>query len=62
MLPPAELATCADEPRAPNLPGKDQQVERDRLTLEYILGLRAAWGDCRAKVDGLKAWQETAGE
>ena len=62
VLPPAELATCADEPRAPNLPGKDQQVERDRLTLEYILGLRAAWGDCRAKVDGIKAWQETAGE
>jgi len=60
-LPPADLATCADEPQAPDLPARDQQDTRDRLTLDYILDLRAAWGDCRAKVDGIKAWRERAG-
>ena len=64
-LPPAELATCADEPQAPSLPSRDgtdaTQLTRDTQTLGYILGLRGAWGDCRAKVDGLKAWRETAG-
>jgi hypothetical protein len=34
------------------------QSERDDMTLDYILGLRSAWGDCRAKVDGLRAWRE----
>jgi hypothetical protein len=60
-LPPADLTTCADEPVAPDLPGRDAQDERDRLTLDYVLGLRAAWGDCRAKVDGIKAWRDRAG-
>lgn len=55
-LPPAELAICADEPLAPDLPA--DQTERDRLTLDYILGLRSAWGDCKSKVDGLRAWME----
>ena len=55
---PPDLTTCADEPPAPALPGQDQQAERDRLTLDYILGLRSAWGDCRAKVDGARAWNE----
>lgn len=66
VLPPAELASCADEPLAPELPARDgqdaTQLRRDRLTLEYILGLRSAGGDCRAKVAGLKAWRETAGD
>ena len=57
----ADLTNCADEPPAPALPGQDQQAERDRLTLDYILGLRSAWGDCRAKVDGVKAWNERVG-
>jgi hypothetical protein len=30
------------------------------MTLDYVLGLRAAWGDCRAKVDGIKAWRDRA--
>ena len=70
-LPPAELATCADEPEAPSLPPVDwssvelarpvQQV-RDNLLLAYILQFRTAWGSCRSKVDGLAAWRETAGD
>ena len=59
-LPPAELAVCADEPLAPDLPA--DQAERDKQVLGYILGLRSAWGDCRAKVDGLKAWRDRAGQ
>lgn len=59
VRPPAHLTRCADEPLAPDLPGRDQQSERDRLMLDYVLGLRSAWGDCRAKVDGLRAWSET---
>lgn len=58
VKPPAELTRCADEPLAPDLPGRDRQAERDTLTLGYILNLRSAWGDCRAKVDGLRAWSE----
>jgi hypothetical protein len=58
VKPPVHLTECADEPVAPALPGREQQAERDRLTLEYILGLRSAWGDCRSKVDGLRAWSE----
>lgn len=61
VLPPADLTSCADEPTAPDLPGRDAQDTRDRLTLDYLLALRSAWGDCRAKVDGLRAWRETAG-
>lgn len=64
-LPPPELATCADEPQAPAIPARDgqdaTQRQRDALTLGYILNLRTAWGDCRAKVDGLRAWREAAG-
>ena len=63
VLPPAELARCADEPLAPDLPAPspETQRERDTLTLGYILALRSAWGDCRAKVKGLATWMETAG-
>ena len=59
--PPPELTACADEPVAPELPPRDRQGERDRLTLDYILSLRSAWGDCRAKVDGLRAWGAALG-
>jgi hypothetical protein len=70
-LPPPELATCADEPQAPELPAQDWaaaldtvmavQRQRDTMMLGYTLAMRGAWGDCRAKVDGLKAWRERAG-
>lgn len=56
IKPPADLLTCAAEPQAPDLPGRDAQEERDRLTLDYLLSLRSAWGDCHSKVDGLRAW------
>ena len=55
-LPPAELLSCAGEPIAPALPGRDKQEERDALTLAYVLAMRAAWGDCAAKVHGVAAW------
>ncbi len=58
IKPPANLLTCADEPVAPDLPPQEQQAERDRLTLEYLLGLRSGWGDCRSRVDGLRAWSD----
>ena len=58
IKPPAALLTCASEPLAPDLPTKEQQAERDRLTLEYLLGLRSAWGDCSNKVAGIKAWSD----
>lgn len=65
VLPPAELTHCADEPQAPAIPARDgtqaAQDERDRLTLDYVLDLRSAYGDCRARVDGLRAWRDTAG-
>lgn len=64
-LPPVELARCADEPIAPDLPAPDGsapvQLARDQMTFAYILALRSAWGDCRSKVDGLAAWRDTAG-
>lgn len=64
-LPPAELATCAGEPEAPELPARDGSPEvqsiRDQLALMYVLALRSAWGDCHAKVDGLRAWRAAAG-
>jgi hypothetical protein len=62
ILPPIELTTCAAEPLAPDLPGREFQTERDELTFEYVLAIRAAWGDCAAKVDGLRTWRETASE
>lgn len=58
ILPPVELTHCADEPAAPELP--EPGLERDRIVLDYILAWRSAHGDCKAKVDGLKAWRETA--
>lgn len=58
VKPPAHLTTCADEPVPPLLPGRDEQAERDRLMLAYVLALRGAWGDCASKVMGLKAWSE----
>lgn len=54
--PPADLLVCADEPVAPDLPGRDEQARRDVMTLDYILALRSAWGDCFAKVAGVRAW------
>ena len=62
VLPPANLASCADEPLAPELPSREYQNERDNLTLEYILALRSAWGDCKSKTEGLRAWMDVAGE
>ena len=66
ILPPADLATCAAMPDAPDIPERDganeTQLERDRMTLAYILDLRSAYGDCAAKVMGLAAWRETAGK
>jgi len=60
--PPVELTVCAAEPAAPDLPAKDGtdavQIVRDRMTLDYLLALRSAWGDCAAKVAGVKAWSE----
>lgn len=58
VKPPAALLTCADEPVAPELPGRDEQARRDALTLDYVLALRSAWGDCSAKVAGVRAWAE----
>jgi hypothetical protein len=62
VLPPVTLAECADEPLPPDIGLAVNQIERDNLTLAYLLALRAAWGDCRARVDGLKAWMDAAGE
>lgn len=65
---PADLKTCADEPEAPDLPAVDwsflatakaAQAQRDMMTFNYVLGLRASWGDCKAKVAGGAAWSAT---
>lgn len=60
--PPAELLVCAGEPSAPFLPPRDgteaTEKARDALTLTYILAWRAAWGDCKADVNGTKAWAD----
>jgi hypothetical protein len=58
VRPPAHLTTCAPEPQAPLLPGREQQTERDALTLDYLLSLREAWGSCAAAVAGISAWSE----
>lgn len=58
ILPPASLASCAAEPEAPALPDRTEQAERDRLVLEYLLSLRSAGADCRAKVNGLATWMK----
>lgn len=57
--PPVALMSCQDEPTAPDLPSRDQQDARDRLTLDYLLSLRSAWGDCSSKVAGVKAWADS---
>lgn len=62
VLPPAELAECADEPQAPDLGTAETQLARDLMTIDYVLALRSAWGDCKADVDGLAAWLEAAGD
>lgn len=59
IKPPADLLACADEPVAPDLPGRDQQARRDAMTLEYILSLRSAWGDCHSKLSGIAAWSSS---
>lgn len=64
--PPVYLTFCQAEPAAPSLPpvpwGTDTartvQGERDKATLEFILALVEAGGDCRAKVAGLAEWAE----
>ena len=70
VLPPADLAVCASEPDVPALPVQDwtgidaakaTQLLRDTMMLDYVLALRSAWGDCRAKVDGLAAWRAGVG-
>ena len=66
LTPPASLLSCADEPQAPDLPERDgtneTQIARDTLTLDYLLGLRSAWGDCKSKVEGVKAWSDEVSE
>lgn len=66
LQPPPALLSCKDEPTPPTLPEQDWtaaieiikevQLIRDELTLDYILKQRSAWGDCRSKVDGVRAW------
>jgi hypothetical protein len=65
---PTELTHCADEPGAPEIPAIDwSNLDaaraavglRDRLTLDFILGLRSAGADCRAKVAGAAAWNNS---
>ena len=58
IKPPAELTECAAEPTAPDLPGREQQAQRDLMTFGYILALRSAYGDCAADVAGIKAWSD----
>lgn len=60
--PPVALLTCADEPAPPSLPGRDEQARRDALMLDYVLAFRTAWGDCHAKVAGVKAWADALGD
>ncbi len=62
QLPPPVLLTCSDEPDAPDLPGRELQSERDRMTFEYLLSLRSAWGDCKAKLAGVKTWADELGK
>jgi hypothetical protein len=67
---PAELTECADEPSAPDLPAREGkqgleldlvQKTRDQMMLDYVLNWRTAWGDCKAKVNGAKAWNQRVG-
>ena len=54
--PPPELLTCAGQPVAPVLPPPG--IERDRIVSEWVLAYHAAWGDCSAKLQGIRAWSE----
>jgi len=56
VKPPAALLTCAGEPLAPVLPPPG--IERDRIVGDWLLAMRAAWGDCFSKVSGTKAWSD----
>jgi len=56
--PPLALLSCADEPVAPDLPPRTFQDQRDLMMLDYVLSWRTAWGDCSAKLVGVKAWSE----
>ena len=58
VKPPVDLTHCADEPVAPDLPPPAMQALRDQMMLAYVLAFRSAWGDCRAKVEGLRAWSD----
>lgn len=71
VLPPVELTVCAGEPAAPNLPEVDWssvetarpiQQQRDLMMMAFALDMRSAWGSCSAKVEGYKAWRDTAGD
>lgn len=62
ILPPAELSSCAAEPGAPSLLPEFTQAERDKIVLEYLLALRSAGGDCRARVNGLATWMKEAAQ
>lgn len=58
---PPDLLTCADAPRAPNLPpavDKAAQLARDKMTLDFILALRSAHGDCKSKVQAIREYDE----
>lgn len=54
--PPPALLTCSAEPVAPELPPPG--IERDQIVLAYLLAMRAAYGDCSSKVQGIKAWAD----
>jgi hypothetical protein len=58
VKPPVELTTCAPEPIAPVLPGREEQAARDMLIGVYVLALVDAGADCRARVDAIKAWAD----
>ena len=62
-VPPPQYLTCADLPKAPDLPERDGTAEtqdrRDLLMLDGYLSLRSASGSCKASVDGVRAWAET---
>ena len=71
VLPPADLAICAEEGDAPALPAQDWtasldtirsiQLDRDLMIRDYIFDLRLTGGDCRAKVKGLATWRKKNG-
>lgn len=54
--PPPELLTCAGEPLTPILPPPG--IERDRIVADWLLAMRAAFGDCSSKLAGIKAWAD----